>query len=375
MLEVEIEKNLSSTGFSLQLSLHLGNEFLTILGPSGAGKSLTLRLLAGILAPDQGKIVLNHRILYDSKNNINIPPQLRRIGLVLQNYALFPHMSVEENIAYGISKWERKKRKARVQELLQKMRLSGLEKRNPAQLSGGQQQRVALARALAPQPDLLLLDEPFSALDNLIKEQLVVELAELSREWKIPIIMVTHDLAEAFTLSAKIAIMEGGKLCQIGSREEIIRRPCCRTVASFTGCRNIFQGEIVKKEETFIQVRSEKFLLNALPVPLPIGARVAFAIRPEDIIIIPNNEEKDENYRKKEVNTKPLENIFLAKLLEVRPGVSTNTLLVSLIETKNHDNYDLEIIIPRNFLDIYDLKVGKNLWISIPAKNIWVWPE
>jgi len=271
----------------------VGNEVVSILGPSGSVKSLTLRLIAGILRPDAGRIVLDGRVLYDSQQGIDLPSRQRRIGFVFQNYALFPHLTVEENISYGIRHWPGARRRARVQELIKLMRLAGLEREYPARLSGGQQQRVAVARALAPQPDLLLLDEPFSALDNRVRERLVQEFAQLSRELGITALLVTHNLEEAYTLSSRIAVMEGGQVRQFGSRADILRRPCCRAVARFTGARNIFDGEVLKKEGAYSLIRGERFSVVAPAITFAPGEKVAFAIRPEDVILMKEEEVPD----------------------------------------------------------------------------------
>ena len=210
-LGVEIKKKLKE--FDLDISFSAGKGCLGILGPSGCGKSMTLKSIAGIVTPDSGRIALQYakgeaaggRVLYDSALKINEKPQMRRVGYLFQNYALFPNMSVEENIAAGLKGMEKKK--AKVGEMIERFRLTGLEKRYPGQLSGGQQQRVALARILAYEPEALLLDEPFSAMDTYLREGLRLELSKVLADYDGVSVMVTHDRDEAFQLCKNIMLL------------------------------------------------------------------------------------------------------------------------------------------------------------------------
>ena len=212
-LGVEIKKKLKE--FDLDISFSAGKGCLGILGPSGCGKSMTLKSIAGIVTPDSGRIALQYakgeaaggRVLYDSALKINEKPQMRRVGYLFQNYALFPNMSVEENIAAGLKGMEKKK--AKVGEMIERFRLTGLEKRYPGQLSGGQQQRVALARILAYEPEALLLDEPFSAMDTYLREGLRLELSKVLADYDGVSVMVTHDRDEAFLCKKYYAVRQG----------------------------------------------------------------------------------------------------------------------------------------------------------------------
>jgi putative spermidine/putrescine transport system ATP-binding protein len=215
-------------------------EFMTLLGPSGCGKTTLLNLAAGFLSPDGGEI----RIAGERMNDV--PTYKREIGLMFQNYALFPHMSVAGNVAYGlkvrgVAKPERDRR---VQDVLALVRLTGFEDRTPRQLSGGQQQRVALARALVINPTVLLLDEPFSALDKNLRASMQVELREIQRKLNVTTIFVTHDQGEALSLSDRVAVMSEGKIRQLGTPQEIYRQPCDRFVASFVGDTNVLRGRL-----------------------------------------------------------------------------------------------------------------------------------
>jgi spermidine/putrescine ABC transporter ATP-binding subunit len=215
-------------------------EFMTLLGPSGCGKTTLLNLAAGFFAPDGGGISIDGRRVND------LPTYQREIGMMFQNYALFPHMTVASNIAYGlkvrhVAKAERDRR---VEEVLALVRLTGMAERKPRQLSGGQQQRVALARALVINPTVLLLDEPFSALDKNLRSSMQVELREIQRKLKVTTIFVTHDQGEALSLSDRLAVMSEGRIRQLGTPEEIYRRPSDRFVASFVGDANVLRGTL-----------------------------------------------------------------------------------------------------------------------------------
>ncbi len=244
MLEVELKRRLP--GFNLDISFSIDGEVLGILGPSGSGKTMTLQCIAGLVRPDRGSIKLNGRVLFDSAKRVNLPARVRNVGLVYQNYSLFPHLSAAENIAYGIRNRPRSEADERVRLLVKKMRLSGLEDRRPRQLSAGQQQRVAMARALAPEPEVLLLDEPFSALDSLTKEHLQLEIMEVQEFYKGSIILVTHDLAEAYRLSSRLAVYEGGKILQCGPKELIVSSPANWKVARMMGMRNCLDGFVAE---------------------------------------------------------------------------------------------------------------------------------
>ena len=224
-------------------------EFLTLVGPSGCGKTTILRLIAGFERPDAGEI------LFDNRSVLALPPEARRVGMVFQNYALFPHMSVEQNIAYGLRSHRGIDRKRRVRELLELIDLTGLERRNPAELSAGERQRVALARALAPEPKLLLLDEPLSALDAKLRERLRLEIRRLQRRLGITTIYVTHDQEEALAISDRVAVMSTGWIEQLGTPREVYHRPATEFVASFIGRGNLLAGVVTAAGAGRIQVR------------------------------------------------------------------------------------------------------------------------
>ncbi|WP_407424832.1 sulfate/molybdate ABC transporter ATP-binding protein [Methanobrevibacter sp.] len=243
LLKVDIQKKLKE--FDLNVNFELKKGRLGILGPSGCGKSMTLKSIAGIVDPDSGVVSLNtdeETVYYDSSKKINLKPQKRHVGYLFQNYALFPNMTVEENIACGLSKDDDK---GIVSEMIKRFHLEGLEKRYPRQLSGGQQQRVALARILAYSPDVILLDEPFSAMDTFLKEQLRIELINLLKDFDGFSIMVTHDRDEAFQFCDELIVLDKGKIIAKGDTYDIFENPRKVQVARLTGCKNISEIEVM----------------------------------------------------------------------------------------------------------------------------------
>ena len=243
VLKFNIQKKLKE--FDLNVAFELKKGCLGILGPSGCGKSMTLKSIAGIVDPDNGFVSLTsdkENVYFDSNNKINIKPQKRNVGYLFQNYALFPNMTVEENVAVGLAKDHDEKI---VSEMIERFHLGGLENRYPRQLSGGQQQRVALARILAYGPDVILFDEPFSAMDTYLKEQLRVELVNLLNNFDGLSILVTHDRDEAFQFCDELLILNEGQIIAKGDTRELFEDPKKVQVARLTGCKNISKIEII----------------------------------------------------------------------------------------------------------------------------------
>lgn len=235
-LVVEIRKKLPD--FQLETSFEMDGDFLGILGASGSGKSLTLKCIAGIETPDEGRILLNGRTLFDSEKGINIRARERNVGYLFQQYALFPHLNARENILMGLS-GSREEREALLGEILRMFHLSGLEGKYPWQLSGGEQQRVALARCLIRKPEILLLDEPFSALDPALKEKVYGEVQELLSGYPGDVVMVTHSREEAYRFCPRLLIMDKGEPLAQGDTREMFRNPGTLAAAQATGCKNI----------------------------------------------------------------------------------------------------------------------------------------
>ena len=248
MLEIKVKSKLP--GFTLDVSFSVNQEILAILGPSGSGKTLTLRSIAGLTNPDEGFVRLNGKVLLDTAKGINLPARQRKVGFVFQNYSLFPHLTVTQNVAYGIKHLSMNDVKDKVADLLDKMHINHLGDRLPRQLSAGQQQRVAVARALAPEPDVLLLDEPFSALDTMVKERLYLVLQAVQHFFKGDMLFVTHDLAEGYKLSSRIAVFESGRIVQHDRKEKVIFSPSNNTVARLVGFKNLMSGTVTEINET-----------------------------------------------------------------------------------------------------------------------------
>lgn len=273
------------------LDLHVEQgEFFTLLGPSGCGKSTTLWSIAGLHSPDGGRIAFGDRVVYDRESRVDVPPEKRNCGVVFQSYAVWPHLTVLDNVGYPLKlrKTSRADRRKRVLEVLELVELNGLEGRYPHELSGGQQQRVALARALAHPPDLLLLDEPFSNLDAKLRERARDWLKILQQRIGVTTVFVTHDQDEALSMSDRIMVMDGGRVRQVGSPEEIYHDPADEFVADFIGTVNVLGGRAVADGAGRAQV-----WLGGLGQPLTVAAEVAgesdvrIAIRPERIVVHP----------------------------------------------------------------------------------------
>ena len=256
------------------------NEFFTMLGPSGCGKTTLLRMMAGFETPDRGRILLNGRDIVD------IPPHKRRVNTVFQSYALFPHMTVEQNVAFGLENlgWDKAKVRARVGEMLERVHMQAFAARKPTQLSGGQRQRVALARALAPQPEVLLLDEPLSALDLKLRQAMRDELRTLQRDTGITFVFVTHDQEEALDMSDRIAVLGGGEVQQIGTPSEIYEEPVNKFVADFVGETNFFDIDVLEAANNRATVRTPfgPTITIAAPASVTKG-KATLSIRPEKL--------------------------------------------------------------------------------------------
>ena len=239
-LKVNIKKRLGN--FNLDVAFETERGVFAILGASGCGKSMTLKCIAGIETPDEGRIELNGRVLYDSAKKINLTPQKRRVGYMFQDYALFPNMTVEQNIKAGMGKHPEEEK---VRSYINRFRLEGLEKHYPAQLSGGQKQRVAMARMIASEPDILLLDEPFSALDSYLKWELEQEMRDMLAEVQKPVLFVSHNRDEVYRLCSMVSCIDHGKMEVIEKTKEFFHNPKTKTAAVLSGCKNISAAEIV----------------------------------------------------------------------------------------------------------------------------------
>ncbi len=246
---------------------------------------MTLRALAGVVAVDRGRIAVGGRVLYDRDGGVNLPSHARRVGYVPQGYGLFPHLTVRENVLYG-ARGTSDEKGMLLGSLMELTDLTGLDRRRPRELSGGQQQRVALARALASKPDLLLLDEPFSALDASLRRALRDEVSSVQRRTGVPIVTVTHDLQDAFELGEKIIIIDEGRVLQQGSREETFYRPASRRVADLVGMRNLLAARVRTLGHAFATLDSpEGTFVAKTDLPLRINQAVTLGIRPAHLTI------------------------------------------------------------------------------------------
>ena len=236
MLSVNIHKELDD--FTLNVSFETAGDMTALLGASGCGKSMTLKCIAGLETPDRGRIVLNERVLFDSEKKIDLAPQKRRVGYLFQQYALFPHMTVRQNLLAAARRLPKEKRSAAVDEKARAFRVAGLDGLYPRQLSGGQQQRVALARVFLSEPECLLLDEPFSALDTYLKWQTELELSELLRPFEGEVLLVTHDRNEAYRLCKSVCVLSDGKSEEKVSVRTLMEEPRTVSAALISGCKN-----------------------------------------------------------------------------------------------------------------------------------------
>lgn len=272
-LEVRLAKRLPE--YTLEVAFTAGDEPLAILGPSGAGKTMLLRCIAGLERPDRGRIALRSRVLLDTERGVQVAARDRRVGLLFQHYALFPHRTVAENIAFGLGFLESGEKEQRVRSLLERAQIAALGNRYPRQLSGGEQQRAALARALSIEPDVLLLDEPLSALDTHLRSQMEALLQETFTVYRRPALLVTHNVEEAYRLSREMLVLSRGRVAAFGPREEVLRKPPSLEVARLTGCKNFSRARavedgIVEAIDWGCRLRTAHFLSRP---PVHVGIR------------------------------------------------------------------------------------------------------
>jgi iron(III) transport system ATP-binding protein len=300
----------------------------TLLGPSGCGKTTTLRSIAGLERPRAGEIAVNGRIVFSSSRHVFVAPNRRGFGMVFQSYAIWPHMTVFENAAFPLQVGERKYSRPQIREhvmrVLTAVQLDELAEREATKLSGGQQQRLALARALVMQPMLLLLDEPLSNLDAKLRDRMRFELKRLQRELKITTVYVTHDQSEALALSHEIAVMDRGRIQQIGRPRDIYENPANQFVADFVGNTNFLDGHVVRSDAGSCCVLTTEIgqIVVKAARPVPGDARVAISIRPEDVELT-ESRPAGENVWEGTVEQK----IFLGEAIDFRVHVRGRSLL------------------------------------------------
>lgn len=378
MIELRISKALEL--FSLQLDIKLSEgSSLALVGPSGCGKSMTLRMIAGLEQPDEGYIKVGDTVFYDSSEGIFVPAYKRHIGFLFQNYALFPHLTVEQNIAFGLNHRPKPEKQEKVHLIIERLRIKGLEKRYPQYISGGQQQRVALARTLVTDPELLLLDEPFSALDSQVKKKMEKEVIDVRNAFSGTMILVTHSLEEAFRLCSNIAVMDNGNIIQMGTQDEILRQPANRTVSRLTGTENIFDGIVTERHGETALLRVEE-LDCQLTIPNTLKQdRLSLGIRPARIIV-----EQDHFTR-----TEDLVNRFPGRIVQTIPTPDGQIVFIQLardnlaslsnnssLAHKQRD-YDLQAYVPFNY-GKSDHRLFQPLdlcQVNFPISAMSLWPQ
>ena len=269
-------------------------EFFTLLGPSGCGKTTILRCIAGLETPDSGEIVVGGRTLDSARSGAHVPANARGLGMVFQSYAIWPHMSVHDNVAFPLTVCPRSRRpgraeiRKRVERMLELVRLGGLGPRPATDLSGGQQQRLALARALVTEPPLLLLDEPLSSIDAKLRAEMCIELKRLQQTLGVTTVYVTHDQDEALGMSSVIAVMEAGQILQIGDPRDVYARPSSRFVAEFIGDSNLIEGVVEERRNGTCVIRThEGLIVSANGADHPAGTRVVVVVRAEQLRLEP----------------------------------------------------------------------------------------
>ena len=371
-LEVRLVKRLP--GFTLDVEWTAGEGVAALFGPSGAGKTLTLQCLSGLLEPDAGRVVVDDRVLFDAETGVDLPPQRRQIGYVFQGYALFPHLSVADNIGFGLRDRPRAEARGRAADVIARMGLEGFEARRPHELSGGQRQRVALGRALAPDPALLLLDEPLSALDATLRQSLRDDLRRILAEWRTAAVLVTHDFTEAYRLGDRIVVYEAGRVIQSAPRAELLWQPASARVAGIVGIRNVLHGTVLKATPERIQFRWRGQVLEAVNSPtrsyLPAPeSPLAFFIRPEYVRLIRKDRDSPDPGHHM--------NLMEGRVVGEADFGTTWTLYVRLDAAGEpaQGEYDLEIEVPRLVYEILDIARDRHWQLSIHRGSIHVLPS
>ncbi len=294
MIQVRIRKHYppgpDSCDFTLELDFLAGRGVTVLFGPSGSGKTLTLDAIAGFVRPDEGRILLDDEILFDSVRNVHVPPRARRCGYVFQNYALFPHMTLRKNLEFAAAKHPRLARHRRVNEMLERFRLTDVGGRLPHEVSGGQKQRCSIARALIGEPRLLLLDEPARGLDAPLKAELYSALNQVRAEFGTPVLLVTHDLEECLELGEEMLILREGRLAQMGTPRDIVEQPASVEVARLLGLYNLLAAEVKAlnpaRNTSLLRLDGCDLEGPYLPRHL-IGDRVWLYVRPDQLRVLP----------------------------------------------------------------------------------------
>lgn len=362
---ISINTRLKLPIFTHQAKFSADKGSVVLFGPSGAGKSLTLNILAGLIKPDEGKINVDDQVFFDSDKKINLPPQRRQVGYLFQDYALFPHLTVAENIAFSLDRLTPWARRSKVEEMIKLMRLEGFENSYPAHISGGQKQRAALARSLVTEPRILLLDEPFSALDSAVREKLRRDLQTIKENFSLTMIIVTHNLEEAYQLADRVVVFDQGRILQVGSRDEVFFSPKNRTVARFVGAKNIFSGRVKESSGGVAVIDTGRFeAVTVVNGSINAGDEVEFCIRPENVMVIRPD---------KELGAGLKENLFRGQITTVDHR-GDSCLLQFKIEGSEPQRrqFDFIIKLPAHAFQKLELHKYPSVTISLKKQGIHV---
>ncbi len=363
-LHAALEKRLGA--FHLDIQLDVGTETLVLFGPSGAGKTTTLDLIAGLLEPEAGELTLDGEVLFRRARaagrvggpRTHVPARRRGIGYVFQQYALFPHMTVLANVMYPLRR--EPGREARARALLERVRLGATAGRYPRELSGGQQQRVALARALAARPRLLLLDEPFSALDSAVRELLQRDVAALQAELGLVVLYVTHRLEDAFALGHRIAVVRDGRVEQVGPIEDVFRRPATAGVAQAMGIRNLLSARVIAVTPEELRLDWDGIELSTPPQPARAGEWVLAYIRPEEVKLL---------YPDRPVSRSVAQNHLAGRIERVTQSTAFRELHVALANGR-----EVEVRFPLLSYGTLNLAPGATVQLALRKEGLVVLP-
>ena len=358
--------------FTLDAAWGSDRPIVALVGPSGSGKTVTLQCIAGLISPDAGRIVSAARVLFDSGSRVHLSPQARKVGYVFQGYALFPHMTLAQNVAYGVR--DKRRHIDRTDVLIERLGLAAHRSRYPAELSGGQQQRVALARALATDPDVLLLDEPLSALDAPLRRELAGELTHTLREWGKSAILVTHDLAEAYQIADVVVLYEQGRTTNAVAKNDLLWNPSSERVARLIGARNILRAPIaeIKADSIVLDWRAGRLEAARSPshaIHARKGDDIAFFVRPEYVRLIRKNRTVTDALRQT--------NFFRGDIVGERDEGTTWVLFFRVLRPGQpcQGAYDLEIEIPKLVYERLDISNDRQWDVSIHPGSIQVLPS
>ena len=359
LLQAKIRKHVSEAAFCLDVEFTAVPGFTILFGPSGAGKTTLLDCIAGLLKPDEGRIVAGDRILFDAAGGVDLPANSRRVGYVLQDLALFPHLTVEENVGYGLAGLTRNRRHERTTEVLQSFGIEQLARRRPQDISGGERQRVALARALVTDPELLLLDEPLAALDAATKSRIVDDLRRWNQRHGIPIVYVTHSREEVFALGERVLVLDRGCIIAQGTPHEVLDAPSQETVAQLAGFENIFDARVESRHEDRGTMRC-RLIAESVETPVELetpliraelGSALRIGVRAGDILLA----------------TAPPTGLSARNLIPGRiAAIERRDVIIS---ARVNCGVTMEVHLTLAARDALDLKPGKAVWLVIKTHS------